>query len=120
MVWVGVNGSHVHRRWCWVLNRLIGILAERFAVLTALATTARVDAATRHAEHKGEAPDENVRPVARYRTLDVLLLLGGRNGGVRLLRSWEERLRRRVCRVRAIQTGLDKVGTTGGGVGDGQ
>jgi len=122
MVWIssGVNGSHVHRRRCWVLNRLIGILAECFAGLTALATTARVDAATRHAEHKGEAPDENVWPVARYRTLDVLLLLGGRNGGVRLLRSWEECLRRRVCRVRAVQAGLDKVGTSGGGVGEGQ
>jgi hypothetical protein len=50
----------------------------------------------------------------------VLFLLGRRNGGVRLLRGWEERLRRRARLVHTIHASLDKVGLRGGGVGYGK
>lgn len=57
------------------MNRLIWVSGEGTDTFAALTTAARVQAATHNGEHKGQAPDEDIRPVARYRTLEVLFLL---------------------------------------------
>lgn len=115
-----IDRPHVHWRRCRLLNRLVGILAERGCTLTTLATAARVDAATRHGEHKDKTPDEDVRPVACHCAHDVLFPLAGRNGGVRLLRGWEERLGCRARRIYTVHASLDEVGLRGRRVGHGQ
>jgi len=99
------------------LNRLIWVAAERADAFAALTTAACVQAATQNGEHEDKATHEDVRPIACYRTLEVLFLLGSRNWGVRLLRGREEFIRGRARRVCAVHAGLDKVGERGGGVG---
>src|SRR6266852_1963805 len=119
MVWIvipppRVDRPHVHRRRRLLLNRLIWVAAKRTdAAFAALATAACVHTATQNGEHEDKATHEDVRPIARNRTLEVLFLLGSRNWGVRLLRGREEGIRGSACRVGTIHAGLDRVGERG-------
>ncbi len=120
-IWAGipprVNWSHVHRRRYRLLNCLICVAGEWTPSFVALATAACVHGATRDAEHEDKAPDEDVRPVACYQTLEVLLLLGSRHRGVRLLRRGKEGIRGGTRRVCTVHADLHKVGKRGGTVG---
>lgn len=125
MIWVvisppGVDRSHVHRRRWRLLNRLIWVAAIWSADFAALATAASVQTATENAEHEYKATHEDVWPIACYRTLKVLFLLGSRNWGVHFLRRREQLIRGRARFVRTIHADLDKVGERGGRVGQGE
>ena len=63
------------------MNRLIWVGAERTDAfeVAALATAACVHTATQNGEHEDQATYEDVRPIACYRTLEVLFLLRSRN-----------------------------------------
>lgn len=98
------------------MNRLIRIAERTGTFVAAFPTATRVNTATHDGEHEGKAPDEDVRPVARHRSLEVLLLLGGRNWGVRLLRGGEEDVRG-GRRARAVLADTGEVGESGGGIG---
>jgi hypothetical protein len=98
------------------VNRLIRIAGERTGTaFAAFPTAACVYTATEDGEHEGKAPDEDVWPVACYRSLEVLFLLSGRNWGVRLLRGGEENVRGgRAC---AVLADLSEVGEGAGRIG---
>lgn len=72
----------MHRRRWQLLDRLIRVLGGRTGAFATPATATCVHTTTQESEHEGKAAKEDVRPIACYRALDVLLLLASRNGGV--------------------------------------
>ena len=119
-IWVGIlppraNRLHVHRRRWRLVNRLIRVTDERGRAFAAPSTTASVHTATHDRGNEDQAPHKDVRPIACYRALDVLFLLGGRNWGVRLLRGREENIRGGA--LRAVQANTNEVGERGGRIG---
>ena len=80
MVGVGIlllriHGLHVHRWWCWVLDRLIRVFVKWMGPLATPAATARIYSATHDQNHKHETTNEDVWPITLNGAFNVLFLL---------------------------------------------